>query len=1227
MDKMIKMFAQKHDFAEHVEREFGIDLHNDRLGSILTQMHNIYKEILGQYSKTFSESIGNAATGETTKRMDLDQITESVKEFLPYLDQFSDLNNLFKSNIVNEALRRVYSPYVSAYTQGKADPAMVTRSMRRLPWKLLSQQDKDEFIKNHINSSDNLSESQIKQKYLDFVKKEEKAFLDLKARSKKVHDAYYGKDEADRTVSDAEEYDRQTREIQKEAAKELIQLDLTLKKSRQRIAHERFLTEGAALSEDETQESKNEQQPSADTNMDTETSQSTESQEQQAQGEQQQEQGENQMSKEDIDILQQAQIDDETSVEDDGIADNALTQQEDSAEDLVTEAVGNGPKRKKKEQSAEKPVTKEDIADNSEDKPGVAATVNNNNTNALGSAVDAISDKETERNDSNEERQDDGTDKNKEKEDPAKVLVNNILNGHYSVSDITNMTPGIYDTTALYDGKEITVRLYIHSDGEYTCLNIHTITDDPTTTERLFLHDALNAADENVPDGYVVPDGFSVFNEIIIGRDNVSVSFIDNKGNIDGPIPLIKKGVHIDPNIDMNNSDNSKDSADNDPNTNGQDLSDTESDDVAIQDGEDNVDTESPTNFVRTTPNGKKVRTYTSTPHVKTKKDGSTEITFSTSIEYTRGGTRNAAEGSSRELKPGSGFIQTKDGDISKITIHKDGTIHGTLKDGTVIKLDQNPLQLTDQLQSENPSNETSFTNTEDTSNNIPTTIQQPTAAPSTNADNNTQSQQTTDISTTQNSREEDTNTEDGQDRKDKQSDNTLEENHDGILEILDDGTVMIGDEILTNEQAEGVFEDNDFQNDIEDGVLNICEDGVEYTQSGTTVDYDVEPKSKVYRDFLSQTFFYNPVATTPPRLNRGEEDVTKQLPYKIGTAKELSEKLLIPGWFNKAKKYYVVTADKTAFNTFDEDQYSVAMIIQDDAEKKCYASFMRAVGQTDVYGNSKVEGLWNKLWKIGINPNKQLYDNILSAKLGGVYSAYHNGVVGTKEQVTKWFDELQDADLKRTIIDEVRRSITLPNQRPLSIAEIQRNIQQLKQRRHEIIDAYCEKTSDGKYIIPEKIRTDVLPNEPRISNGSIQSIPRKKGQAPKWHVLFGREQRLGIPEDITEINQAINNGQVQFGYGSGMFGNDPFSILSINGPAQTFPGKGLAGKLYLMYTAANGKKIPLMLREQRFNTISVNGRQERITQDNLELRTHILKQVKQQRANSRLLQRYYFIC
>lgn len=1079
MDKMIKMFAQKHDFAEHVEREFGIDLHNDRLGSILTQMHNIYKEILGQYSKTFSESMGNAATDGTVKPISLDQITESVKEFLPYLDQFSDLNNLFKSNVVNEALRRVYSPYVSAYTQGKADPTMVTRSMRRLPWKLLSQQDKDEFIKNHINANDNLSESQIKQKYLDFVKKEEKAFLDLKARGKKAHDTYYGKDEMDRTVSDAEEYNKQTSEIQKEAAKELIRLDLALKRSRQRIAHERFLNEGAALSENETQESKNEQQSSTDTNTDTEASQSTESQEQQPQGEQQQEQDGNQMPKEGIDILTQAQTDDEaniegdeSNIEDDGIADDMLTQQETSTEDLVDEAVSRGPKRKKKEQPAEKPVTKEDIADGSEDKPGVAATVNNNNTDALGATIDAISDKETEHNNQDKEKQDDDIDKNEEKEDPAKVLVNNILNGHYTVSDITSMEPGIYDTTVLYAGKEIPVRLYVHSDGEYISVSIHTATDNPEESNRLFIQNIMDNADEHTPDGYIVPDGVLAFNEITVGKDGVAVAFIDNKGNMQMPASLVKKGVHVDPNVDMSNPNNSKDTADNDPNTSGQDLSDTESDDITIQDGEE----------------------------------------------------------------------------------------------------DNNDIELSIN-----------------------------TAVPSVNA-NNTQNQQTTETSPAQNPEKEDTNTESGQNYEEEQQDNTPKENHNGILEILDDDTIMIGDEVLTDEQAQGILEDNDFQNDIEEGILDICEDGVEYTQSGTTVDYDVESKSKVYRDFLSQTFFYNPVATTPPRLNRGEEDVTNQLPYKLGTAKELSEKLLIPGWFNKAKKYYVVTADKNAFNTLDEDQYSVAMIIQDDENKKCYASFMRAAGDTDIYGNSRVEGLWNKLWKIGIDSDVQKYNGIFRLKLAGIYSAVHKGNVGTEKEVDNWFNSI-DAKLKRNIIDEARRAVALPNGRPLKVEEIERSIQQLKQRRHEIIDAYCEKTTDGKYLIPEKIRTDVLPNQPRISNGSIQSIPRREGQAPKWHILFGSEQRLGIPEDIGEINQAINDGQVQFGYGSGMFGNDPFSILSVNGPAQTFPGKGLAGKLYFIYTAANGKKVPIMLREQRFNTISVDGKQKKMAQDNVELR------------------------
>jgi len=69
-----------------------------------------------------------------------------------------------------------------------------------------------------------------------------------------------------------------------------------------------------------------------------------------------------------------------------------------------------------------------------------------------------------------------------------------------------------------------------------------------------------------------------------------------------------------------------------------------------------------------------------------------------------------------------------------------------------------------------------------------------------------------------------------------------------------------------------------------------------------------------------------------------------------LKTGYELSKKLLIPGWFEKTEKYFVVTQDeRDSKDINDPDNFVVAMIIQDG--DVAYATFMEGLKYKTSYG------------------------------------------------------------------------------------------------------------------------------------------------------------------------------------------------------------------------------------------------------------------------------------
>lgn len=425
---------------------------------------------------------------------------------------------------------------------------------------------------------------------------------------------------------------------------------------------------------------------------------------------------------------------------------------------------------------------------------------------------------------------------------------------------------------------------------------------------------------------------------------------------------------------------------------------------------------------------------------------------------------------------------------------------------------------------------------------------------------------------------------------------------------VLIDGT-SVSDELEMQLDTQNALLDAEYTESVEIGGGIIVNDG-QYDE------YDiVQNTDQAKRDYLSQTFFYNNREfEQPPFLRRDGTDI--KLKYKLHTGRELAQNLAKKGWFESTEKFYVVGNALGEGKSNTVDQLTVALVLYDHKNEAAYATFLRAP-----YGSALTK-LRNDLLSIGLDTNKFKYyhekyvTSAFIAKLG-----LSNAEKLTTEQLLArarmWYN--RSADLngnrgknikpeftisredQRTIDNQARRDSENGRARILTIEEIDDNINKLIQSRKQIIEAYCTKNADGTYNIPETVRTDVRPKDPRISNGSIKARPKLSDKTPAFHVIFGKENGLGIDQDIIDIQQQIKSGKIQFGFGKGMYGNPAFGIASLDGSVY-YNGRGLAGKLYLIFKG-NRSNVPIMLREARFNKIpNGNGQFVKLTEQNLTL-------------------------
>lgn len=388
--------------------------------------------------------------------------------------------------------------------------------------------------------------------------------------------------------------------------------------------------------------------------------------------------------------------------------------------------------------------------------------------------------------------------------------------------------------------------------------------------------------------------------------------------------------------------------------------------------------------------------------------------------------------------------------------------------------------------------------------------------------------------------------------------------------------------------------------------------------------------------DYISSTFFYRPNETQPMELKIGKKNV--KLPYELKSGSELAKKLLNPDWVNNCKKYYVVSKpviENQDDNSSDSlDDFSVTLIIQDDNEKACYAASLRGLSKKDSVGVSKESDL--RRWMEMLNANVQYDENgqeilqdgktyaerlvsaadaiapeeytlvtgIMRPQLNDFSNPedYAKAVSKFEKDAVKWYRkgyneksskkdvELWEMAAKRIRL-RARQKLALPLRNILSEDQINQQIEKLRQARNEIIEKYCTKVGD-KYVLPDEIRTDVIPATLNISNGKFNNI--KEDGAPVLRSLNFENNPFGLPKTASEIGDAVEKGDVVFGIGAGVrFG---FALRDIREKFRTMilgpevgdedgkPFKGLSGKIYVMVKGPSGRSVPLMLTEEKLS-------------------------------------------
>ena len=450
---------------------------------------------------------------------------------------------------------------------------------------------------------------------------------------------------------------------------------------------------------------------------------------------------------------------------------------------------------------------------------------------------------------------------------------------------------------------------------------------------------------------------------------------------------------------------------------------------------------------------------------------------------------------------------------------------------------------------------------------------------------------------------------------------------NDGELSIevsqleVEDGTIVVNNHALDDDTLEVAIEEQESLQTSED--LSQETSFNPYTANRKhkkTNRSDVTSDQNAVYEYLSSTFFYQPQPRTvkledgstvdeTPRLTINGQDI--KLKYKLGSGRQLAKKLLDADWLSNIhannKAYYIVTRNKKAYKpTDDSDQFTIALILEDDTDKICYATFLRQPGKY-TYINSRgeeqtVDGLSQikgSLRKIGVDDS--LYEEAEANVIESAYSIqrsserrpnpdkmspiqYQTQLQRWKQKAKSWFQKLdQDDELKRELLYQIRLESSR-NKNVLTEDQIDENIAQLRNARRVILDVYCTKDKDGNYILPDNIRTDVYPQQLLQSDGKFANMRDENSGLPIYKNLTENKQ-YGLSDDVQTLSKQLQNGEFKFGIGTGAFSFVPFEIFDLINENEVYDaGDGRSGKIYFMVNGASGKTKAIQLRESRFS-------------------------------------------
>lgn len=384
-----------------------------------------------------------------------------------------------------------------------------------------------------------------------------------------------------------------------------------------------------------------------------------------------------------------------------------------------------------------------------------------------------------------------------------------------------------------------------------------------------------------------------------------------------------------------------------------------------------------------------------------------------------------------------------------------------------------------------------------------------------------------------------------------------------------------------------------------------------------------------------------------PIKLTIGGEQI--KLRYTLRSNRELAKKLLKPGWFKNTNKYYIVTQNEAAQEYFKKnkdkkftpeqiaDSFTVALILEDESDHTCYATVLRGLGkyEAEYKEKNKVNGEplideatgKQKIRMIPIDEEREereryelhgirkqgesreealerMYDEavkILTAqyyiqegkKLDEQTARYM--LMGTHNYTPRHGESKEEYKIRVQKIKEViqnakqtAREHLSSSKEVLSYPEIDLMIAKLRENRNSIINAYLSKDSNEDWIFPNKVITSIKPdpNSLGISNGKFDNV-KHDNNFPKLTILSRDDNPFGIPTDIVGISEAITNGTLKLGYGTGEINSaDPYHILDLRiGQGHLYEKGGIAGKIFLSVKTVNGTMVPMMLIEQRLNT------------------------------------------